>query len=407
MEKSAKKMTDPLIGPLFDVGQSSKKFSKRDYRKSSDSVATGRFRAYVGGLGTGGRGTAPAEIDRALRLQFENCGEIEGINVNDLSWSAYINFPSLESLLKALQLNKTSFCGHPLKVYRVNTNKSTFRASIRCLDTGLDMGARKLDVLLALRDHFKICGEIEYIFIVSPKYACIDFASLASLHKALEFNNTKVCDHLVAVAKEFNHMGNFRAEIHGLDTGADAEKVEGALREHFKECGRIEGISANAGYAYIDFASLGSLFKALELNNTKVGDHTITVRQPGIDSFHTSEFMAGITYPGYVDLNALRSHFEKCGVIAGISYSCTCAVIYFTKMDALKNALELDGSCIGNNEITVKVSGLDVVGNNEITVKKCGLDVGGNNEIIVKKCSLDVGGSGRLGSVGNKWGGGN
>ncbi|KAL6565044.1 hypothetical protein OROMI_016494 [Orobanche minor] len=76
----------------------------------------------------------------------------------------------------------------------------------------------------------------------------------------------------------------FRAEIRReFDTGA--QKVEEALREHFKECGSIKRIRVKGvvgfRYALIDFKSQGSPINALKLNNTRVFGHYVR----GISSF--------------------------------------------------------------------------------------------------------------------------
>ncbi|XP_058748107.1 nucleolin 2-like isoform X2 [Vicia villosa] len=148
---------------------------------------------------------------------------------------------------------------------------------------------------------FKDCGVVVDVRL----HVDVDFATAEAAEKALELDYTRLMNHPVKVGiapGEGEHFPNRSLSIQfqncedfqpltvyvvGFNTSLAEEKIKASLHNHFKSCGEIARISlprnrdsgAIKGHAYLDFKDLDGYKKALQLDQTVIGDHWVSVEK--------------------------------------------------------------------------------------------------------------------------------
>ncbi|XP_031111264.1 nucleolin 1-like isoform X3 [Ipomoea triloba] len=162
-----------------------------------------------------------------------------------------------------------------------------------------------------VENFFKDCGEVKDVRFASHRdgmfkgYGHVEFTTSEAAAKALELNGQQLLGREVrlGLAKErgaytlnsgefdnsFQKQGRGGGEstivfVKGFDKNDIEDKIRSALEDHFGSCGEIKGIRIPTdpegcikGMAYIEFTDSDAMNKALELNNSQIGNNTLYV----------------------------------------------------------------------------------------------------------------------------------
>nr|GMD65477.1 nucleolin 1 [Ipomoea batatas] len=160
-----------------------------------------------------------------------------------------------------------------------------------------------------VENFFKDCGEVKDVRFASHRdgmfkgYGHVEFTTSEAAAKALELNGQQLLGREVRLnlAKErgaytpnsgkfdnsFQKQGRGGGEstivfVKGFDKNDIEDKIRSALEDHFGSCGEIKGIRIPTdpegyikGMAYIEFTDNDAMNKALELNNSQIGNNTL------------------------------------------------------------------------------------------------------------------------------------
>ncbi|XP_024197202.1 nucleolin 1 isoform X3 [Rosa chinensis] len=141
-------------------------------------------------------------------------------------------------------------------------------------------------------------------------YGHVEFASAEDAQKALELNGSDLLGRAVRLdlARERGERGAYTPHsgkesnsyqkggqgqsqtifVRGFDTNQGEDEIRGALQSHFGSCGEITRVSipkdyetgASKGMAYMDFSSADAFSKALELDQSDLGNGCYLNVQP-------------------------------------------------------------------------------------------------------------------------------
>ena len=168
-----------------------------------------------------------------LKQFFGKCGEIESIRFRSIprkrllkradalkhkqfnddrkTCNAYIIFVQLESVALALQLNGEEFEGHMLRVDNALQRKQ---------DSGVFVGNLPAEIEeIDLHQHFKDCGEIDYVRCVRDRQmnlgkgiAYVVYKDVTSIRLALRLDNSLLKNRKIRVKKIENNPSKRRIE---------------------------------------------------------------------------------------------------------------------------------------------------------------------------------------------------
>ncbi|CAI8586160.1 unnamed protein product [Vicia faba] len=146
---------------------------------------------------------------------------------------------------------------------------------------------------------FKDCGVVVDVRL----HVDVEFATAETAEKALELDYTRLTNNPVKVGiapGEGEHFSNrsslsiqfqqcepLTVYVVGFNTFLAEEKIKASLHNHFKSCGEIARISLPKnrdsgiikGHAYLNFKDLDGYKKALQLDQTAIGDHWVSVEK--------------------------------------------------------------------------------------------------------------------------------
>lgn len=139
--------------------------------------------------------------------------------------NAYIIYTEIESAEKALQLNGHEFMGHMLRVDK---------ALLRKNDSGVFVGNLTPTVEeMDLHQHFKDCGEIDYIRVVRDRQmnlgkgiAYVVFKESSSIRLALRLNNSTLHDRKLRIKKIEKQPKLKSREVTGKDVAKRLKKLK-------------------------------------------------------------------------------------------------------------------------------------------------------------------------------------
>lgn len=146
---------------------------------------------------------------------------------------------------------------------------------------------------------FKDCGEVVDVRV----HVDVEFATAEAAEKALQLDHTKLANRPVkvgiapgegecfpnrSVSISFQKGESFQpltVFVIGFDTSVAEEKIKASLKAHFSPCGEITRISLPRyhdsgnikGFAHLDFKDIDGYRKALQLDQTAIGDHWLSV----------------------------------------------------------------------------------------------------------------------------------
>ncbi|CAH2073329.1 unnamed protein product, partial [Thlaspi arvense] len=171
-------------------------------------------------------------------------------------------------------------------------DRSQVRISVEGYDTWLPLK----DIIDALDNHFKSCGEIWDIEVPrDPVTNAIDRRSFVVLRgegaeeKALQLNGSDMggwkaavkaipmkdseftTDQLAAMTvAHFQRNRSRGISVTGYDTSVPADEVKRALRKHFSSCGQITDVFVLNSRALVYFFGIGAVDNALKRSRRKV-----------------------------------------------------------------------------------------------------------------------------------------
>ncbi|XP_058724130.1 nucleolin 2-like isoform X2 [Vicia villosa] len=148
---------------------------------------------------------------------------------------------------------------------------------------------------------FKDCGDVVDVRL----HVDVEFATAEEAEKALELDYTRLTNHPVkvgmapaegecfpnkSVSIPFSKCETFQpltVFVIGFDTSPAEEKIKATLKNHFSSCGEITRISLPRhhdscnikGYAHLDFKDIDGYKKALQLDQTAIGDFWLSVEK--------------------------------------------------------------------------------------------------------------------------------
>ncbi|XP_050893179.1 nucleolin 2 isoform X3 [Lathyrus oleraceus] len=147
---------------------------------------------------------------------------------------------------------------------------------------------------------FKDCGEVVDVRL----HVDVEFANTEAAEKALELDYTRLTNHPIkvgmapaegecfpnrsSVSIPFSKCETFQpltVFVIGFDTSIAEEKIKASLKNHFSPCGEITRISLPRfhdsgtikGFAHLDFKDIDGYKKALQLDQTAIGDFWLSV----------------------------------------------------------------------------------------------------------------------------------
>ncbi|CAK8570825.1 unnamed protein product [Lathyrus sativus] len=148
---------------------------------------------------------------------------------------------------------------------------------------------------------FKDCGEVVDVRL----HVDVEFATAEAAEKALELDYTRLTNHPIkvgmapaegecfpnrSVSIPFSKCETFQpltVFVIGFDTSPAEEKIKATLKNHFSSCGEITRISLPRfhdsgtikGFAHLDFKDIYGYKKALQLDQTAIGNFWLSVEK--------------------------------------------------------------------------------------------------------------------------------
>ncbi|XP_012574971.1 uncharacterized protein [Cicer arietinum] len=162
----------------------------------------------------------------------------------------------------------------------------------------LSFGVERADI----ENIFKDCGEIVDVRL----HVDVEFATEEATEKALELDHRELMNRPIKVgtaSKEgecFHNRSSLSISFQkgenlhpltvfviGFDTSIAEEKIKASLKRHFSPCGEITRISLPRfpdsgtvkGFAHLDFKDVDGYKKALQLDQTAIGDYWLSVEK--------------------------------------------------------------------------------------------------------------------------------